>query len=204
MLPLDETVWSNLNPREHARLYPARLRELAETVATARYTRNCLGELATMCHQWSTYDSTLAAVPHLVDICRKQPPASAARIDLLAWVGWCVACIHLNRQDGPGQLRSWYDESVPVARYLIAESLPATREADGERDSVRELLGAFAACHGRPALAFILYELEAGGFRCDHCHAPLRPMQSSMNPLYRPVELSPPLNVRPLCGGEAP
>jgi hypothetical protein len=190
MLPLDEAVWSNLSPREHARLYPARLRKLAEAVAAGTYTRRCLGELATMCDQWSTYDSTLAAVPHLVGICREQPPASAARIDLLAWVGWCVACIDLNHQDCPGQLRRWYDHSVPVARDLIAESLPFTPPADGERDLARELLAAFAACHGRPALAFILYELEAGGFRCDHCRSPIRPMQSSMNPLRGPSDSS--------------
>jgi hypothetical protein len=188
MLPLDETVWRHLNPIEHARLYPARLDELAQAVAAGTYSRSCLSELATMCHQWSTYDSTLAAVPHLVDICRKQPPASTARIDLLAWVGWCVACIHLNRQDGPGQLRRWYDNSVPVARDLIAESLPFTPADGGERDAARELLAAFAACHGRPALAFILYELEAGGYRCDHCHSPIRPMQSSMNPLWGPSD----------------
>jgi hypothetical protein len=188
MLPLEETVWCNLNPREYARLYPARLRELAEAVAAGTYTRCCLGELATTCHQWGTYDSTLAAVPHLVDICRKQPPASTARIDLLAWVGWCVACIDLNRQAGPGQLKRWYESSVPVARDLIAGSLPFTPPADGERDTARELLGAFAACHGRPALAFILYELEAGGSRCDHCGSPIRPMQSSMNPMWGPSD----------------
>ena len=143
-----------------------------------------------MCDSWSTYDSTLAAVPHLVDICRNEPPASAARIDLLGWIGWCVACVHLNRQAGPERLRQWYDDAVPVARDLIAQSLPFTSGDDGQRDAVRELLAAFAACHGRPALAFILYELEAGGFRCDHCHSFIRPMDSSMNPLTTDIHRS--------------
>ena len=132
-----------------------------------------------MCDDWSTYDGTLAAVPHLVEICRQQPPGSPARIDLLAWIGWCAACSRLNHQDGPAPLKVWYDASLLLARDLIAESLPFTREVE-----VRGLLAAFAACHEHPALAFILYELEAGGFRCDHCRSFILPMESSMNPFW--------------------
>ena len=185
MLPLDDTLWSSLNHKSWGPLYPGVLRQLSETIAAGDYSRDCLVDLETMCHQWSTYELTLAAVPHLVDICRKLPPEGAARIELLAWVvGWCVACIHLNRQDGREQLKQWYNESVPVARDLIAESLPFARDLVGEQTNLRNLLAAFAACHGNPALAFILYELEAGGFKCDHCHSFVVPMRSSMNPFW--------------------
>jgi hypothetical protein len=186
MLPLDDTLWSRLKPAAYAPSYPALLRELTATVAAGNYTRESLGELFTMCDQWSTYDSTLAAVPHLVEVCRQQPPDAFARLDLLAWVGWCAACICLNRQDGPKQLKQWYIQSVSVARDLIAESLPFAHDSEGEQSQVRELLAAFAACHGKPALAFILYELEAGGFKCDHCHSFILLMESSMNPLWEP------------------
>jgi hypothetical protein len=186
MLPLDDTLWSKLNPAAYAPSYPALLRELAASIAAGDYARESLGDLVTMCHQWSTYDATLAAVPHLVEICRRQPPDAGARLDLLAWVGWCAACIRLNRQDGPKQLQQWYNESVPVARDLIAESLPFAQDSDGDKSQVRKLLAAFAACHGKPALAFILYELEAGGFKCDHCHSFILPMESSMNPMWDP------------------
>jgi hypothetical protein len=138
-----------------------------------------------MCHQWTTYDSTLAVIPHLVDSCRHQAPDAYARIELLSWIGWCVACVHLNHQDGPEALKQWYGESVAVARDLIAESLPFTHEFENEGKQVRELLAAFAACHGTPPLAFILYELEAGGFRCDHCRSFIEPLKSSMNPLWK-------------------
>jgi len=188
MLSLDDTLWSNLNPKTFAPRYPALLRELTETIAAGKYSLDSLGDLCTMCWDWSTFDSTFASVPHLVHICRKQPPEATARIDLLAWVGWCVACIHLNRQDGPVQLKQWYNDSVPVARDLIAESLPFTHASAGEQRNVRELLAAFAACHGNPALAFILYELEAGGFKCDHCKSFILPMKSSMNPMWEPNE----------------
>jgi len=190
MLPLDDNLWSNLSPWALEPSYPTLLRELAHTIAAGQYSRECLVPLSTLCHQWSTYESTLAAVPHLVSICSDVAPENPARIDLLAWMGWCVACVHLNRQDGPEQLRQWYNDSVPVARDLIAESLPFTHDSAGEQRSVRELLAAFAACHGNPALAFILYELEAGGFQCDHCHSFILPMKSSMNPIWRANESS--------------
>jgi hypothetical protein len=186
MLPLDDSHWSKLNPAVYAPSYPALLSELAATIAAGKYARDSLGDLVTMCDQWSTFDSTLAAVPHLVQICRNQPPDAAARIDLLAWIGWCVACIHLNRQDGAEHLKQWYKEAVPVARDLIAESLPFAHDSEEQESQVRELLAAFAACHGKPALAFILYELEAGGFKCDHCHSFILPMESSMNPMWDP------------------
>jgi hypothetical protein len=186
MLTLDDTLWSQLNPGAYAPSYPALLRELAATIAAGDYARESLGDLVTMCDQWSTYDATLAAVPHLIEICRQQPPDAFARIDLLGWIGWCAACICLNRQDGPKQLKQWYRESVPVARDLIAESLPFTEDSQEEESQVRELLAAFAACHGKPALAFILYELKAGGFKCDHCHSFILPMESSMNPMWDP------------------
>ena len=184
MLPLDDTLWTNLNHKSWGPLYPEVLRRLNDTIAAGKYSRACLVDLETMCHQWSTYELTLAAVPHLVHICRKLPPESTARIELLAWVGWCVACIHLNRQDGSQQLKQWYQESIPVARNLIAESLPLAHDSEEQDSQVRELLAAFAACHGKPALAFIFYELEAGGFKCDHCHSFIIPMESSMNPFW--------------------
>src|SRR5688572_11277266 len=186
MLPLDDKLWSNLNHKGWGPVYPGVLRRLNDAIAAGQYSRDCLVDLATMCHQWSTYELTLAAVPHLVDICRKLPPESTARIELLAWVGWCVACIRLNQQDGPEQLKRWYSESLTVARDLIAESLPFTHDADGEQGNLRKLLAAFAACHGKPALAFILYELEAGGFTCDHCNSFILPVESSMNPMWEP------------------
>lgn len=183
MLPLDDKLWSDLNHKGWGPLYPGVLRQLNARIAAGTYSHDCLVDLETMCHQWGTCELTLAAVPHLIDICRKLRPDSTARIELLAWVGWCVACIHLNRQDGSEQLKQWYNESVPVARDLIAESLPFTHDSDGE-PMVRELLAAFAACHGNPALAFILHELEAAGFKCDHCKSFILPMESSMNPFW--------------------
>ena len=186
MLPLDDELWSKLEPTRCAPSYPAALRELAATIVAGTYTRESLGVLVTMCDQWSTFDSTLVVVPHLVEYCRQQSRESSARIDLLTWIGWCAACVFLNRQDGAKELKDWYEASIPRARDLIAESLPFAQRSEEGRNQVRELLAAFAACHGNPAVAFLLYELESGGFKCDHCKNFIMPMESSMNPLWRP------------------
>lgn len=184
MLSLNDALWSSLSPGPHAASFPAELRRLREVVAAGKYTRRAIGDLCLICNQWSTYDSTLAVAPHLVQICREEPPQSTARIDLLSWIGWCVACVHLNGTDGPAPLKRWYDDAIPFTRDLIAASLPFVQEVEHGPGGLRELLGAFAACHGNLALAFILYELEAGGFRCDHCKSFILPLQSSMNPLW--------------------
>jgi len=190
MLPLDDPLWSELDPKStdrpywRASKYPDLLRRLADAIPAGEYNRDYLVELSTMCHQWSTYDSTLAVVPHLIHICHNQPSDNIARIELLSWVGWCVACIHLNRQSGPDRLKLWYDDAVPVARNLIAESLPFVKDSIGEQRNTCDLLGAFAACNGNHGLAFILYELESGGFKCDHCNQFIEPMRSSMNPFW--------------------
>lgn len=192
MLPLDDPLWKDLSPETIEGSYPgaatlpALLDRLAAAIRSGQYNRDFLVELDPMCHQWSTYDSTLAAVPHLIRICQDQSPHEVARIELLDWIGWCVACIHLNGQDGPEKLKRWFDEAVPTARALIAESLPFADDPVGEQANVRGLLAAFAACSGKHGLAFILYELEAGGFKCDHCHQFIQPMESSMNPLWDP------------------
>jgi len=190
MLPLDDPLWNDLSPKTidgthpAASAFPALLQRLAAAIPAGEYNRDFLVELEPMCHQWGTRDSTLAVVPHLIRICQGRPPQERARIELLSWVGWCAACVRLNRQDGPENLKAWYNDAVPVARMLIAESLPFASDPIGEQRQVRELLAAFAACNGNHGLAFILFELQAGGFKCDHCRSFIRPMESSMNPLW--------------------
>jgi hypothetical protein len=99
-------------------------------------------------------------------------------------VGWCVACLRLNRTEASGDLIRWFEESVPVARDLIAESLPFVTDSSGSQDNLRNLLAAFATCHGNAPLGLFLFELNAGGFRCDNCKEFIQPMESSMNPFW--------------------
>ena len=141
-------------------------------------------EISSLCHQWSTYDGTYAAIPHVVRLCAAAPAHSDARQWLLYHVGWCVACLRLNRTEADADLIGWFEESVPTARDLIAESLPFAADPPGSQDNLRNLLAALAACHGNAPLAFVLFELDAGGFRCDHCQEFILPMESSLNPFW--------------------
>jgi hypothetical protein len=99
-------------------------------------------------------------------------------------IGWCVACLRLNRTEASGDLIRWFEESVPIARDLIAESLPFVTDSSGSQDNLRNLLAAFAACHGNAPLGLLLFELDAGGFRCDNCREFIQPMESSMNAFW--------------------
>jgi hypothetical protein len=105
---------------------------------------------------------------------------------ILAWIGWCVACLRLNRTKAPDQLIDWFEESVPTARDLIAETLPYVDVAEKayRLRTLRDLLAAFATCHGNPALGFVLFELEAGGAQCWHCSNFFQPMESTLNPFW--------------------
>ena len=96
-------------------------------------------------HDWSTYDSTYAALPHVVQLCRDLPAHDPNRMQLLCFIGWCVVCLRLNETEAAQELTRWFEESVPVARDLIAASLPFAQDS---QDRLRNLLAAFAACHG--------------------------------------------------------
>jgi hypothetical protein len=187
MLPLNDRSWLQLQyAGGSASALPGVLRRLEESVETGTVDDELMVELSETCHQWSTYDATYAVVPHLVRICAAARPDNVRRIELLSWIGWCVACLRLNRTEAPAALIGWFEESVPRARDLIAESLPYVdvRESGRELRTLRSLLAAFATCHGNPALGFVLSELEAGGTKCAQCGAFFEPMKSSLNPLW--------------------
>jgi hypothetical protein len=191
MLPLDDPRWNEMTcARGSAARLPAIIERLQHCLdESTEVDRDPLGELSETCHQWSTYDSTYAIVPHLVQICARTRPGNVGRIEVLAWVGWCVACLRLNRTAAPPELVDWFEESVLTARLLIAESLPhvAVEEKVYHLRTLRSLLAAFAACHGNPGLAFVLYELESGGTKCGHCGNFFEPMKSSLNPFFTPA-----------------
>ena len=191
MLPLNDPRWNEMTcARGSAATLPAIIQRLQQCLdETTELGRDLLGELSDTCHQWSTYDSTYATVPHLVRICARTRPENVGRIEVLAWVGWCVACLRLNRTAASPQLVDWFEEGVLTARLLIAESLPhvAVEEKVYHPRTLRSLLAAFAACHGNPALAFVLYELESGGTKCGHCGDFFEPMKSSLNPFFAPA-----------------
>tara|TARA_R110002049_G_scaffold277666_2_gene456234 strand:+ start:769 stop:1095 length:327 start_codon:yes stop_codon:yes gene_type:complete len=104
--------------------------------------------------------------------------------------GWFTACLRLNQTPGDSDLIQWHTECLPQAALLASESLPYTAAS---RDAppilqTRSLCAAFAAFHDDYSLAFILYELDAGGTKCPACNAFFDPYRSSLNPFYNPSD----------------
>ena len=188
MLPLDDPSWGQMTyARGSASNLPGMIQCLQDCIdAGTELDGDLMDHLSDTCHQWSTYDSTYATLPYLVRICARALPGNIARIEVLAWIGWCVACLRLNRTEAPNQLVDWFEESVPTARDLIAQSLPHVDvdEKVHQLRTLQSLLAAFAACHGNPSLGFVMYELESGGTKCGHCGNFFQPMKSSLNPFY--------------------
>ena len=43
-----------------------------------------------LCHQWTVYSATFAAIPHVVEIVARHPSSDRSRMALLSFVGWSV------------------------------------------------------------------------------------------------------------------
>lgn len=188
MLPLDDPTWSQLKyAGGDGSNLPNVIRRLEAYVdSDMPLDDDLMEDLSETCHQWSTYDATIATVPHLVDVSTRMRASNPARIELLAWIGWCVACVELNQTTASDTISSWFKQSVSTARDLIAESLPHVdaNENTYSLRTTRSLLAAFAACHGNTPLSFVLSELEEGGTKCEYCGRFFEPMKSSLNPFF--------------------
>jgi hypothetical protein len=186
MLPLEDPAWNQLSHAYGSGSdIPGWIRNVESRLKENQPIDDELwNSIWSLCHQWGTYDGTYAAIPHFVRMCAASPPDNSTRIQLLWIVGWCVACLRLNRTEAAADLIPWFEESIPIARDLIAESLPFVTDTPGSQDNLRNLIAAFATCHGNAPLGFVLFELDAGGFRCDNCREFIQPMESSLNPFW--------------------
>jgi hypothetical protein len=185
MLPLDDATWNELHHAYGSGAdIPGWIRNVESRLEGNQPIDDLLDGIWNLCHQWSTYDGTYAAIPHFIRLCANTSPRNSVRIQLLWMIGWWVACLRLNRTDAAAQLIGWFEESVPIARDLIAESLPFVTDSPSSQGNLRNLLAAFATCHGNAALGFVLFELDAGGFKCDNCKSFIQPMESSLNPFW--------------------
>jgi hypothetical protein len=141
-----------------------------------------------LCHQWTVYPATFAAIPHIVDIVAEHPPEERRRVELLSFVGWSIACAQLSGDEPPSFLASDYAAGVRRAVGLIVESLPYAELKDDDSYSpahrYRILLSSLAACHGAYELALILAELKDGA-KCSNCQTWFKPLESSMNPFWQ-------------------
>lgn len=186
MLELSSPSWADLrSERGDASWFPG-LMESAHAPATDEQIEAFVVDLSQLCHDWSTYDATYAATPHLVLICQTLPEDSPLRLRILSMLGWFSACLHLNDTKAPADLIDSHYQMLPDALELAAASIPYSHPGRdcAEIISTRSLLGACAAFRGDFPLAFMLYELDAGGIKCLECNSFFDPFKSTMNPYF--------------------
>ncbi|QDU08260.1 hypothetical protein [Gimesia aquarii] len=185
MIPLDDPMWESLQYGfGSASKIPPALRLIEKAIMENQpldYEQT--GDVWEICHDWSTYNSTYATLPHLTAICNKTTPENENRIFLLKFFGWATACLRLNKTPAAPELINTFEATIPFTRKLILQSLAAVEGPP----HLRPLLGALAVCHGDAELGLVLYELYEGTFYCEKCKALIQPMNTSFNP-FRDIE----------------
>ena len=184
MISLEDPLWNDLRYAYGSAIkLPPVLRYL-QTAATDGVPLDfeAAADVWEICHQWSTYDSTYATLPHLTSICASVAPDNEIRLALLNFFGWATACLRLNKTEASKLLIDAFESSISPTRELIRESL---REI-GAGSNLRPLLGALAVCSGDAELGLVLYELYDGTFYCNNCGALIQPMRTGFNPFRDP------------------
>lgn len=186
MLELTSNRWKTLRTGSGPATWVPPLLDSAPSIETDEQVDDFIMRLSELCHQWTTYDATYAATPHLLRICSSLPAHSPFRLRILSMMGWFAACLNLNDTRAPSDFVAAHEESLPAADRLTAESLqhsipgregiPATQ--------LREVMAAYAAFREDYPLSFILYDLDTQSTQCASCGTFLDLFNSSLNPYF--------------------
>lgn len=161
-LPLDDKRWAQLWSSDG----PARnMPELIQYLLEHPDNPEAIGNLQlAACSDGTTWSGGFAALPYLVQIARKLPPAQ--RLDVLMGIGWIVTAASPEADDAHAKLEPFLAESYQQA---VSDSLPLATEALqselGERETAA-LFFVIAALKGHIPLAGVLANLDS----CEHCN----------------------------------
>lgn len=182
MLPLDDRRWSKVSDAYgKADDVIQWLRELRQAVPNLDGDLGGYDYYGSLCHQYTVYTATYAAIPHLIDLARLTPPDSPGRMTILSFVGFSVACAKLPRTDKiPKFLQRDYAAALQAAIPLIAESLPHATDDSDHAPNLRALFAAMAAIKGFAGLAFILADMECS-IECPSCGGFIEPFECNLN-----------------------
>jgi hypothetical protein len=173
MLLLDDPRWEELRDAYgDGSEVAAALVELQEPALDSEFWSDLYSRI---CHQYTVYTSTYAAVPHLVEYARALP--AEKRLDSLLLVGLAHACSFIDdAPDMPSDLRFAYNAAIKSAAPLLRECLgiPLTES------QFRYVQSALAALQGFIDLAFVIEALDTC-FTCPSCQTMVDVMQSSLN-----------------------
>ena len=102
------------------------------------------------CHQWTTYDSTVATVPHLIDIAESLTAQSNVLTELITLIAASIMVVKNDKPNAPSLAYDKFESSVPAAKRLALQYLERI-------DSRREM------CSGLALLAATNNDLELAG-----------------------------------------
>jgi hypothetical protein len=161
-LPLDDQRWAQLWSSDGpARNMPDLISYLLEHPDKA----DAIGNLQlAACSDGTTWSGGFAALPYLVEIARKLPPAQ--RLDVLTAIGWIVIGTTPEPEDPHARLEPYLEEAFTQA---IRDSVPLAAESLQSDLDERDMAGVFfviAALKGHIPLAGVLANLDS----CEHCN----------------------------------
>jgi hypothetical protein len=167
MLDLDDPIWATLrHAGGDASTFPDVLRELKRTIERRDEIDGDLSEsLWDICHQWTTYDSTVAAIPHLIEMASELPSNHAIRLQLLQLIGCASAGIQRDKTGAPPGVHNEFQASLSLLGPLATASVAHVHE----RDKLCCLLAVIAVAQGDNELAGVLFELPHSSIQCPDC-----------------------------------
>lgn len=138
-----------------------------------------------LCHQWSTYESTIAAVPHLIHLVSKMESSSLVRRRYISMISWFTGCIRLNKTSATDALMESFESSLQILRVQIVESLPsAPSGAPGSSGTLENMLACYGIASGLTEFGMSVWRL-CESTACPSCGASFSFFTSSINPFWK-------------------
>ena len=160
MLPLNDERWRTLKVYfGTGKDLPARIERWVAAIGTERESVAFTDLSQRVLHQFTITDAAYAVVPHVV--VNLPRVSSGRRVDYFDTLSLVEAARELfEAPECPRHLRTAYTSAVREARALAVEAL----SAEWQPREFRYLLSAVAGLCGHPALAELLWNIEA---RCE-------------------------------------
>jgi hypothetical protein len=188
MLPLDSVLWNELRVSNgNASQIPALIAQIASTPESqlASHEEIQLEIFDLLCHQWSTYESTIATVPHLVVLVDGLEKKSPLRRSYLSMISWFTACIRLNETSARQDLMDSFEAHLKVAQRQILESIPgAPKGAPNRAGSLENMLACYGIVSEATIFGITIWRLSEA-IRCETCGNSISALESSMNPFAK-------------------
>ena len=147
MLALDDPAWRGLSDAYGPAIaIPRLIEQLRDQPATDTWE----ALWSALCHQYTVYSATYAAIPHLVALTAVRVPSE--RGPYLSFLATAIACAQASAAPQvPVELKAGYRAAVARTRMIALEAMS---DSDLPRADLAIAAAALAAARGDPATAF--------------------------------------------------